>query len=862
MGDRAPPMSLNEMLQRAEARVPLAQNDDQDDDEELAPAEPGPSVPSWGASLLEDEDLDGLSAHFEAARAAAVENRRARLAAMFAQPPPAMPALAPPPSAGGWRKKRDRTTLPLPDGALSAPEPKRVHLSAAQQEALINQRIAEDAQRAVAAARATAAASADGAPGAGAGAGAAAAPSEAQIDGFTRKMISGIKCPACKGGKRDAKGKKCGQCRGMGGWSGCLRREDQIGRANRPFAHQLVGVQMVADTLESQAVVLLWDPGTGKSAAIPMIVSCQRLLLRNARVPKTILIVPKTTLDQWEDTLDDWLELRADAILVTNVGKKLTHASIARHSIVVTTPTTVYNAWKTCYEKVTQHRQVQTAQGPRWVSGYQRREGTPLHPLFGYSRRNPDGSHTEQPRAWDIGVIDEVHTLRNPDVDQTEAIATMMRLCNKRVGLTGTICYNHPRDMLGVCKALHVPGFMSKDKWMADKAGKQLRREAVEEFHTKHVHRVTSDEIDLPDVVHEAVNYEVALPEGAVDTFNAAVQSIRNLRMEIARDGVVDQQKVAKLMGMILNLQQYTISPMISENSADAFKGETGLELREEASNEPTGSFFALLDELKLMRSQGHEQLVVACNQVQMMHVVWLRKVAPELGELLVYDGSLSKTQRRAMKRRFLERKDSVLFLSIGAGGVGLNLVPGPEGLIFWGSSPYSPAECKQAWCRIRRAARDRVQCPNTGAVHVRHLVPYGSCMYSIRRMHADKRRLIEMCQENAWHDDDSGASGLWKRAGRIVDGCHVLEPDGNFKPMPEHAFNPVTKQPDPACGAFTVVPGVQTRGRAKPADLLVEEARLAAAKEAKAALAAPPPAPALPAPPAPPEPPASAFEL
>ena len=50
--------------------------------------------------------------------------------------------------------------------------------------------------------------------------------------------------------------------------------------------------------------MLFVDPGMGKSASIPMIVACQRLLLKNARVPKTIMIVPKTTLDQWEDTLD------------------------------------------------------------------------------------------------------------------------------------------------------------------------------------------------------------------------------------------------------------------------------------------------------------------------------------------------------------------------------------------------------------------------------------------------------------------------------------------------------------------------------------------------------------------------------
>ena len=95
--------------------------DPEDDDEEVpvpdGPSGAGPSVPDWGASLLEDEDLDGLAKHFEAAKAAAAEGRRERLAALFARPPtPPPPALAPPPSVIGWRKRRvgERTTLPLP----------------------------------------------------------------------------------------------------------------------------------------------------------------------------------------------------------------------------------------------------------------------------------------------------------------------------------------------------------------------------------------------------------------------------------------------------------------------------------------------------------------------------------------------------------------------------------------------------------------------------------------------------------------------------------------------------------------------------------------------------------------------------
>ena len=258
--------------------------------------------------------------------------------------------------------------------------------------------------------------------------------------------------------------------------------------------------------------------------------------------PRTIVVVPANTLDQWEDALHDFVRLPETEWIVTNVGKKLTHEVLDRTSIVVTTPGIVYqSAWRSCFHKKQQHHQIQTVAGLRWVSDYARKEGTALHPLFGTTDA---ATGRDTPRTWDIAAIDEVHTFRNDECDQTWAISKVTEQAVLRIGLTGTMIFNHPRDMRGQSIALNVPGgFMEKNKWVLDRAGRRVRPESVKEFHQKYVHRARSDELNLPETIHTAVNYDVQLPPDAVPTYEQGLQSATNLRMQIEASGRVDVER-------------------------------------------------------------------------------------------------------------------------------------------------------------------------------------------------------------------------------------------------------------------------------------------------------------------------------
>lgn len=559
--------------------------------------------------------------------------------------------------------------------------------------------------------------------------------------------------------------------------------------------------------------------GMGKTAGVLLTVCMKKLALN--RVPRTVIVVPSNTLDQWEDALHDWLRVPESEWIVTNVGKKLTREVLERKSIVVTTAGIVYmSAWRSCFYKKQQHHQIQTAAGQRWVSGYSRKEGTSLHPLFGTT----DASGRDTPRVWDIAAIDEVHTFRNDECDQTHAISKLTETSALRIGLTGTMIFNHPRDMRGQALALNVPdNFMERNKWVLDRAGRRVRPESVREFHAKFVHRARSTELNLPDTVHEAITYAVQLPPDAVPAYEQGRQSACNLRMQMQRSGRVDAQQLRQLMAMIGGLQQFLVSPRLAEYSAPDF--EANAALYDEAAAEPTGAFYALQDELLRMRDEGHRKIVVSCCHVQMMEIVarWMRRTAPELGEIVVYKGKLSRPQRLKVKKTFLRPgAEGVLFLSVGAGGTGLHLVPGPEGMIFWGSSPFAPAQVEQTACRINRIGQT---CPLTGKVTVRHLVPYGGIDYAIRRTHRDKRKLMLMCQENEWAPGDEH-NGEWRRARRIIDSCLPLNPDGNFSEMPAFGVNAVEGEGGEAGEAgesnepSTVVPNMQTRGYGEPSDV------------------------------------------
>ena len=268
--------------------------------------------------------------------------------------------------------------------------------------------------------------------------------------------------------------------------------------------------------------------------------------------------------------------------------------------------------------------------------------------------------------------------------------------------LSGTFVVNSPTDLAGICKAGNAPrNQMHEGKvydmqdeltWLVNKVQKTINREAVDCFRNKLLNRATKKILNLPPIVRTAVNYEVAMPLEAAAQYNEALQDARALKARIERTqgGRATAKDMTQLIAKFVHMQQCIVSPLLAQRGAAAFdaKTEQGRALYEAASRAPTGAFHALRDELEALRAKGHKNIVIAANHVTIMEIVkmWLEREHPEFGAMFDYKGEMSQVKRVAAKKGFLRSARSLMFLSIGAGGVGLHLVPKPEAIIFWGS--------------------------------------------------------------------------------------------------------------------------------------------------------------------------------
>ena len=435
--------------------------------------------------------------------------------------------------------------------------------------------------------------------------------------------------------------------------------------------------------------------------------------------------------------------------------------------------------------------------------------------------------------------------MRTLESARCEAHHRLARVCTKRLMLTGTPVVNKPLDLAGMCKAGDAPrtpiDFQDCRSWCApgDKSQRTVNRETVRIFREHFVHRATDKILNLPPVVREAVNFCVDLPSDCAAKYNDLISKARLIRAGIEGSGKTNVQEMQRLMNLMSQCQQMVVHPLLQERSAASFKSEPSL--IEQAIQEPTGAMHALRNELVVLQNEGHSRIVVACNHVVPMRIVkrWFdASYAADFGAVYTYDGEQTQKQRVESKRGFLQSAKSLLFLSIAAGGVGLHLVPGCEAMIFWGSMPFSPAHVDQCLKRIHRIGQSA---PVTGAVQIRHLVPYGSVDFAIGRVHGDKSKLINFVQDGDEAGFDGANDSQWRKTLRIVEMAQLLDvpaPDSsdsgmaNFAEMPAFDEEDGTGTPSGNLGAFTLLPGVKTRGLGElqgdidPGKLLEEHAK------------------------------------
>lgn len=359
--------------------------------------------------------------------------------------------------------------------------------------------------------------------------------------------------------------------------------------------------------------------------------------------------------------------------------------------------------------------------------------------------------------------------------------------CKKRIALTATPVFNKPLDMVGLCKAINTElCYQTKEYWSLDAKCKTINPLTVKNFQ-RFTDRVKDDILNLPPIHQIHHNFQAMLGNENAAHYNAILQATRALRMRMEKSKVsaVDMQK---LMGFLQKMQQMLVSPVLAREGVEALRKNP--KLVNEAAVLGSGSLQALHSHIKILQSKGHARIMVACCHVFPMRIAmeYIRIRHPDLAELFLYDGTLTLNRRQDERLAFLSAEKAILFLSIGAGGCGLHLVPPAtnqltgdpmpitgfcRSCIFWGSRPFSPAQVWQTLKRIHRIGQ-------LHEVFVDHMIACGSVDYAIERVHKDKSGLASAIVDDDWSNCDE-QGGNWKKTGRIVDSCIDLLEDGNF---------------------------------------------------------------------------------
>jgi hypothetical protein len=553
-----------------------------------------------------------------------------------------------------------------------------------------------------------------------------------------------------------------------------------------PYTHQRLAVKMLFDKNSiCNSVVFAHDMGLGKTFTALQAVAA--FLVRIKRMPKTLISVPAVVLEQWTRGIFEWLRLSSECVLVIHSICDCTPERIRNADVVLITHTMVGLLFK----------------------------ASPLYENNNSANKRPRSSQanasifTPPNGTWDLLIIDEVHKVRGLDTLTNPAHALLP--ATKRIGLTGTMVVNAPRDMAGIAAVLQTPprhgvNFTLKESWILSRDHSTVNRRVMRLFNAHYVHRATENAIQLPKLYEEAVSYPVAMSPSDVEMYNRLVAAARNLRHRVAVDGRLSTQDAAELWSKITVMQQMVVDSDLARVGAAAFHKSCGLLKELHRRQRPSGALLALTEQVARMRSIGHCRIVVACDAVAPLNIArsWMQTHQTCFGTCFGYDGSMTTKARIEAVKNFLLVPSGLLFLSIQAGGTGLHLVPGCECMIFWSSSPFSPAHKRQCMKRIHRLGQ---HCPITGRVTIIHMVPYGSVDFAIHRMHADKASLIKFANDptdaSAFINENDGC---WRKYGRIVDECLELGQDGNFPTPPRYE-----KGPDGSESGipYALVPGV-----------------------------------------------------
>jgi hypothetical protein len=330
---------------------------------------------------------------------------------------------------------------------------------------------------------------------------------------------------------------------------------------------------------------------------------------------------------------------------------------------------------------------------------------------------------------WDIMVIDEAQSIKNPDSISTKAILQVdARL---KLALTGTPVENSVLDIWSIMNFVN-PGLLGSQAFFEKKYQRLLDRQEAPELAEqlrKILHafllRRTKEQVakELPEKVESTIYCPMTKEQEKV--YEEVKNGFRNEYLDQLSSEGLAKSRFLLLRGLSMLRQLANHPAMLQPDYAHS-----------------SGKFNEVMHRIEEVMERGSKVLVFSQF---VKHLTILRRAFEERGWSYCYlDGSTSLADRKQQVEQFSSpaSRDRIFLLSLKAGGLGLNLTAADYVMIMdpW----WNPAIERQAVDRSHRIGQ-------TKTVFSYKYITQGSIEEKIMKLQAAKQHLSDqLIQEEA----------------------------------------------------------------------------------------------------------------
>ncbi|MCP3028137.1 DEAD/DEAH box helicase [Halobacillus sp. A5] len=448
-------------------------------------------------------------------------------------------------------------------------------------------------------------------------------------------------------------------------------------------------------------------------------------LVQRLQSPQSFNIDPPDNLDadlrDYQLTGFRWLKTLATyglgGVLADDMGLGKTVQSIAfllyekeneglADPVIIVTPASLVYNWKKELEKFAPSLSVQVITGDPVSRRAQLQEDVDIF-ITSYPLLRQD-LHLYEDRKFHAMLLDEAQAIKNESTKTSQAVRSLK--ARHRFALSGTPIENSLNELWSLFRTI-MPGlYTSKKKFL------QMKPEKIASMTRPFILRRMKTEVleELPDKI-ETVQYS-ELTRNQKEVYLAYLEKIQSeVNETIATKGL--QRGKLEILAGLTRLRQICCHPKLFLENYD---GESGkLEQLKELMNE--------------LKAGGHRVLIFS-QFASMLKILYDEITAGEASAFYL-DGGTKSDERVKMVDRFNKGEKDAFFISLKAGGTGLNLTGADTVILYdlW----WNPAIEEQAAGRAHRIGQEKV-------VQVIRMISEGTIEERIFQLQQKKRDLVD----------------------------------------------------------------------------------------------------------------------